>query len=46
MTWANFISHPAMFPFDFVGMDESDMAALDFISLERFDNQTVLSIVE
>ena len=46
MTWANFVSHPAMFPFNFVGMDESDMAALDFISLERLDNQTVLSVVE
>lgn len=46
MTWANFVSHPAMFPFDFVGMDEADMAAIDFISLDRFDNQTVLSVVE
>lgn len=46
ITWSNFVSHPAMFPFEFVGMDEADMAAIDFISLDRFDGQTVLSIVE
>ena len=46
ITWTNFASHPAMFPFSFVGMDESDIATLDFISLDRFNNQTVLSLVE
>lgn len=46
MTWANFVSHPAMFPFNFVGMDEANIAALDFISLDRFNCQTVLSVVE
>jgi len=46
ITWSNFASHPAMFPFSFVGMDESDMATLDYISLDRFNSQTVLSLVE
>lgn len=42
--WDAFLTSPFMFPFEVSGVDESHMAALSYVELDRFDNKTVLSI--
>ena len=44
ISWDAFIASPFMFPFAVSSVDESHMAALSYVELNRFDNQTVLSI--
>ena len=42
--WNAFLISPFMFPFEVSGVDESYMASLPYIELNRFDNNVVLSV--
>ena len=44
IAWSDFIIHPAIFPFTFDGIDESHMASLPYVLLDRFDGRAVLGI--
>lgn len=43
LSWAALVAHPLLFPFKFFHVDEADMAALEFISLERMGNEVVMT---
>ncbi len=44
ISWASFLISPFMFPFEVSGVDESHMASLPYIDLNRFDNNVVISV--
>ena len=46
VTWQEFISHPALFPFEITNLDESYMASLGYFTLARFNNQVVIQLCE
>ncbi len=46
MTWENFITHPAIFPFAINDVTQADMAAIPYLSMERMGEQIVFRIKE
>ena len=46
MTWESFITHPAIFPFAICDITQADMAAVPYLSMERFGEQVVFRVKE
>ena len=44
ISWDAFVSSPFMFPFAVKNADESHMAALPYVELQRIDNKTMMFV--
>ena len=46
MTWEEFISHPALFPFRIENVTQADMASCEHLCLERMGDDVVIRLLQ